>query len=197
MNGFIARVLRRTQDRNLVITYLLHQTHAGKAANELVTILEEEGELPNALAQMMSRVRFVGLDGTPELLESEHYQAMSSHATSSIRYGMEVDSSFDSIWESVLAPKDLDQSRELQCATTGKIFEYQGFPRPSVIHVDIVSMSRVYRVQILSTSLRSQSLTVIIPYPSHHQQYGAPNLKFVKEHDASIGSFTHKVSIEL
>lgn len=139
LNGFIARVLRRTQERQLVITYLLHQTHAGKAANELVTILEEEGESPNALARMMSRIRFVGLDGTPELLESEHYQAMSSHATSSIRYGMEVDSSFDIIWESVLSPQELNQTRELQCATTGKVFDYDGFPRPSVIHVDIVS----------------------------------------------------------
>jgi hypothetical protein len=134
MNGFIARSLRRLRNKDtLGITYMLHHTHVKKASLELIQLFKEEGESDFEASRLITRIRFVGLKALESLLKDKEFQARYAAAhTSSIRNGMEFDAAFGHQWDGPL-------SSILTCAATDQVYSYHNWPRPSVLHVDIVS----------------------------------------------------------
>lgn len=136
-NGFLTRILRRHRERNVRITYLVHHTHARKARAEVSQLMLEEGESYEESEKLLNKIRFIGLAPTQALLESPEYQKLLLGSTTSIRYGMELQSSFGHIWVEILCSTDRD--RIIRCAASGQDYSYDEWPRPTIFHTDIVS----------------------------------------------------------
>lgn len=137
-NGLVVRILRRYRTRKIRITFLVHHTHALKAAKEVEQLFQEEGEQQAEIDRLMASIRFIGLAATSELIASPAYQKLLLGSTTSIRFGMEMQSSFGGIWTDVLAAEG-KEDRALTCMATGEEYVYSGWPRPAIIHSDIVS----------------------------------------------------------
>ncbi|MCO5549601.1 hypothetical protein L7F22_003074 [Adiantum nelumboides] len=56
-------------------------------------------------------------------------------STTSIRFGMELQSAFGHIWVDILTSPDRD--RIIRCAASGQDFSYDEWPRPTILHTDI------------------------------------------------------------
>lgn len=135
LNGFLVRILRRHRQRNIRITYLLHHTHARKARAEVGQLLDEEGESIEEREQLLAKIRFIGLAPTQALLDTPEYQKLLLGSTTSIRFGMELQSAFGHVWVNILTSSQRD--RMLRCAATGQDYSFDAWPRPTILHTDI------------------------------------------------------------